>query len=245
MLVCYLDDSGKDPQNPITTVAGYLARDDAWQAFEAGAEPILAGKKVPVLHARDLHASDGPFKGWRVLEKQALVARIANVATDRVMMGFSMSAHKDKYEEHAVYRADGMPSRRTVTPYVFCFQVVVDWLLRDIRVGRFVHSEGLALILEEGHENNGQAEQEFHIVRKQYGLVNVLLSISFVRKDSCRAIQLADLLALYSRRDGVAYLEAMKAEQDKYESETMLKCLLEIAPHRGFIATGFHERSPA
>jgi hypothetical protein len=244
MLVCYLDDSEKDPQNPITTVAGYLARHDAWQEFEADVEPILAEKKVPVLHARDLHASDGPFRGWRVLEKQALVARIANVATGRVMMGLSMSAHKDNYDEHAVYRTDGTPSRRTVTPYVFCFQVVVDWLLRDIRVGRFVHSEGLAFILEEGHQNNGQAEQEFQIVRKRYNLENVLRSISFVQKDGCRAIQLADLLAFYSRRDGVAYLEAMKAEQERYESDTMLKCLLEIAPHRGFIATGFHDRSP-
>jgi Protein of unknown function (DUF3800) len=245
MLVCYLDDSGKDLHNPITTVAGYLARDDDWLAFEAGGEPILAEKKVPVLHARDLHASDGPFKGWRILEKQALVARIANVAFGRVMMGLSMSAHKDNYEEHAVYRADGAPSRRTVPPYVFCFQVLVDWLLRDIRVGRFVHSEGLALILEGEHENNGYAEQEFHGVRKRYNLEGVLHSISFVRKDSCRAIQLADLLAFYSRRDGIAFLEAIEAEQQKYESDTMLKSLLEIAPHRGFVATGFHDRSPA
>jgi hypothetical protein len=30
MLVCYLDDSGKGAQNPITTIAGYLASEDAW-----------------------------------------------------------------------------------------------------------------------------------------------------------------------------------------------------------------------
>lgn len=242
MLICYLDDSGKDPHNSVTTVAGYLARDDAWQAFETDAEAILAGKQVPVLHARDLHASDGPFKGWRVLEKQALVARVATAATGRVMMGLSMSAHKENYEEHAVYRADGPPSRRTVPPYVFCFQVVVDWLLRDIRVGRIVHAEGLSLILEHGHENNGYAEQEFHFVRKRFNLENVLHTISFARKDSCRAIQLADLLAFYSRRDSVALLEAKEAGRESNEHETMLKCLLEIAPHRGFVATGFHDR---
>jgi hypothetical protein len=31
VLICYLDDSGKDPQNPITTLAGYVARDAAWE----------------------------------------------------------------------------------------------------------------------------------------------------------------------------------------------------------------------
>ena len=42
VLVAYLDDSGKDPQNRVTTVAGYVAKDTAWAAFEAEVEPIFA-----------------------------------------------------------------------------------------------------------------------------------------------------------------------------------------------------------
>ena len=41
VLVRYLDDSGKDPQNPITTLAGYVAKDMAWEGFEAEAKPIF------------------------------------------------------------------------------------------------------------------------------------------------------------------------------------------------------------
>ena len=245
MLTCYLDDSGKDPQNPITTVAGYLARDDAWQAFETEVEPIFAEKKVSVLHARDLHAGDSDFKGWIVLQKHAFVAQIMNVAAPRVMIGVSMSAHKDNYREHAGYRASGDEPRRTVTPYTFCFQVIVDWLLRDIRVGRAVHSEGLALVLECGHENNSQAEQEFYVVRKKYGLENVLRSISFVPKELCRAIQLADLLAFYSRRDGVAYLRAIEKNDETFTSDTIVKIITERVLHRAFVATGFHDRPPS
>ncbi len=245
MLTCYLDDSGKDPQNPITTVAGYLARDDAWREFEAAVEPIFAEKRVSILHARNLHAGDPDFKGWTVLQKQAFVARIMNAAAPHVMMGVSMSAHKDNYQEHAGYRASGDEPRRTVTPYTFCFQVIVDWLLRDIRVGRAVHSEGLALVLECGHENNPQAEQEFYWVRKKYGLENVLRSISFVPKDHCRAIQLADLLAFYSRRDGVAYLKAIENSDETFASDTMVKIIVERVLHRAFVATGFHDRPPA
>ena len=31
MFVCYLDDSGKDRENPITTLAGYVAMEEAWR----------------------------------------------------------------------------------------------------------------------------------------------------------------------------------------------------------------------
>jgi len=244
VLKCYLDDSGKDPQNPITTVAGYIARENAWQKFEAEAEPIFAERKVSILHAKDLHDIDGDFKNWTRLQKQAFVARLGQVATRHVMMGLSMSAKKGSYQEHAIQRAAGKPSRRTVAPYTFCFQVVVDWMLRDIRIGRAANTEAVALVLEAGHENNGQAEQEFNWVRKHYSLENVLHSISFVAKESCRAIQYADLLAFYTRRDGVALLKAENDSRETYEMEFMLKIIVEGIPHRGFVATGFHERQP-
>jgi hypothetical protein len=61
VLVCYLDDSGKDPQNPITTIAGYIAKDTAWQAFEVEVEKWFTEFKVNVLHANQLHDTDGDF----------------------------------------------------------------------------------------------------------------------------------------------------------------------------------------
>jgi hypothetical protein len=79
MLVCYLDDSGKDAQNPITTIAGYVASEDAWAAFEKEVESYFAERKVSILHAVDLHNTRGEFKGWSVLNKEASIARIAQV----------------------------------------------------------------------------------------------------------------------------------------------------------------------
>jgi uncharacterized protein DUF3800 len=245
VLVCYLDDSGKDRQNPITAVAGYIAKDDGWKTFESEVEPIFVEPKISVLHAKELHDTDGDFKGWTVLQKQAFVARIGQVASKHLMMGLSMSALKGTYQEHAFHRTEGSPPRRTVTPYTFCFQVIVDWVLRDIRIGRAANTEGVAFVLECGHENNPQAENEFCWVRNHYNLHDVLRSISFVPKNSCRAIQLADLLAFYSRRDGVAFLRAQEDANETYEMEVMLKILMETCPHRGFVATGFHDRPPA
>ncbi len=240
MLVCYLDDSGKDSQNPITTIAGYLASEDAWAEFEMQVEPYFDERHVAVLHAVDLHNTRGEFKGWSVLNKEAFVARIAQVASKHVSFGVSMSAEKGNYKDHAMYRSN--TSRRTVAPYTFCFQVIVDWLLRDIRIGKHVHSEGIKFLLEEGHDNNAQAKKEFYCIREHYKLDNVLHSIDFVKKDSCRAIQLADLIAFYSRRDGVALLKSKEPGAPEYKMDQMIKILCEKVIHRGFVATGFGDR---
>src|ERR1700730_1758524 len=77
VLVCYLDDSGKDPQNPITSLAGYVAKDTSWQGFEIEFEPIFDDCGINVLHARDLENTDGEFTGWRKLKKQAFVSRLS------------------------------------------------------------------------------------------------------------------------------------------------------------------------
>jgi hypothetical protein len=76
MLVCYLDDSGKDPQNSITTLAGYIARDTQWEAFKSEVEHWFKEFGVRVLHAKELHDTDEDFKGWTVLKKQAFVSRV-------------------------------------------------------------------------------------------------------------------------------------------------------------------------
>jgi Protein of unknown function (DUF3800) len=240
MLVCYLDDSGKDSQNPITTIAGYLASEEAWAEFEKEVEPYFAERNVKVLHAVDLHNTRGEFKGSSVLNKEAFVARIAQVASKHVAFGVSMSAEKGNYRDHAIYRSD--TSRQTVAPYTFCFQVILDWLLRDIRIGKRVHSEGIKFLLEEGHDNNAQAKKEFHWTREHYKLESVLHSIDFVKKDSCRAIQLADLIAFYSRRDGVTLLKSKQPGAPEYKMDQMIKILCEKVVHRGFVATGFSDR---
>jgi hypothetical protein len=76
VLVCYLDDSGKDLQNPVTTIAGYVARDAAWIAFESDVENWFGQYGVTVLHAKELHDSDGEFRGWPVLKKQAFISLV-------------------------------------------------------------------------------------------------------------------------------------------------------------------------
>lgn len=234
VLVCYLDDSGKDPQNRVTTLAGFVAREEDWKAFEKEVEPIFARRKVEVLHAKDLEDTDGEFEGWSVLKKQAFVAQVCQVLSRHSMLGVSMSCVKTTYDN----RAKQSKRKRTTRPYTFCFTVILDWLLRDIRTGRAVWDEGLAFILETGHENNPEAEQQFYAIRKLHKIEKTLKSICFVPKDNCRAIQVADLFAFYSRRDSAA-IEKRGRVGGAEDMETMLKIIVEKGQFRAFVATDF------
>ncbi|HTS39356.1 MAG TPA: hypothetical protein VMH84_02285, partial [Xanthobacteraceae bacterium] len=102
MLVAYLDDSGKDPQNLVTTLAGYIGRDTAWKGFETQVEPIFEKAGINILHAKDLESTRGEFKGWRVLQKQAFVARLCTTLFEHSpLLGVSMSAVKATYGQRA------------------------------------------------------------------------------------------------------------------------------------------------
>ena len=69
--------------------------------------------------------------------------------------------------------------------------------------GVAANTEGVSFVLEAGHENDAEAEQCFYDVRKLHKLEGILRSVSFVGKEDCRAVQMADLLAFYTRRHGV------------------------------------------
>jgi hypothetical protein len=225
VLVCYLDDSGKDPHNRVTTIAGYLARDTAWRAFEQEVEPIFERRGVKILHAKDLEATKGEFENWKVIQKQAFVAEISSVLAKHSMLGVSMSCVKETYDQ----RAKESTRKRTSRPYTFCMNDIIDWILRDIRTGRAAWEEGVALIVEAGHENNPEAEDNFHKVIKLHDLGGVLRSINFVPKEHSRAIQVADLLAFYSRRDSNALEKSTHPGAAPYEPGQMIKIITERA----------------
>jgi hypothetical protein len=56
--------AAKTPKTPITTLAGYVARDTGWEGFEVDVEQWFNEFNVNVLHAKQLHDTDGEFAGW-------------------------------------------------------------------------------------------------------------------------------------------------------------------------------------
>ena len=106
------------------------------------------------LHAMNLHGTRGDFKDWTVLKKQSFVAQFCRILSRHALLGVTMSAAKGEYKA----AADRSTRKRTISPYSFCSNVILDWLLADIRVSKKANEEGVAFILEDGHENNPEAE---------------------------------------------------------------------------------------
>ena len=107
--------------------------------------------------------------------------------------------------------------------YTYCFNVIFNWILRDIRIGRAVWEEaGFSLkSLQTGDRHNGEVERHFAQSQARHRLENVMKSICFVPKDDCRAIQMADLFAYYSRRDSGAMEKAIR-EGRQHKPEMMM-----------------------
>ena len=187
----------------------------------------------------DLHGTRTDFKDWTVLKKQSFVAQFCNILSRHALLGVTMSAAKGEYKA----AADRNARKKTVSPYTFCSNVILDWLLTDMRVGKKANEEGVAFALEQGHQNTPEAEWNIGAVIEMFDLAEKIKAVSFVEKTSCRAIQAADLLAFYLRRHANQLLEASPQEQAGLivDPGQMLKIIAENLPHRAFVANGFEK----
>ena len=236
MFVCYLDDSGKDPQNPGTTLAGYVARDTEWHLFEESVEPVFKEFGVGALHAIDLHNTKGDFKGWSRVKKQEFVSRVCETMIPHIPLGLSVSVLKINYQvRREESHAKGVEK---ISPYNYCFRVLWDRLLSDrnswvsdaiSQVRTAIRAEGVSFILERGHENNAEVRHSFQEVRQRHKLEGVLGSVSFHAKQDSRAIQLADLFSYYSRRN------VTNRAQGKNGMEPILEIICRSLRHHDFL----------
>ena len=55
-------------------------------------------------------------------------------------------------------------------------------MLTDIRIGKSANEDGVAIILEAGHQNNREAEINFDQVKEIHDLDSILRSVSVVSK---------------------------------------------------------------
>ncbi len=239
MFICYLDDSGTHPDSPLVTIAGYAMPEDGWAAFEPAAEPIFERRDVKILHAVDLQQNNPPFTGdnWKVLNKQAFVAQLCLAMKPHQPLGFSYTAAREVYERRA--QEAGRPTG--ASPYVFGFQVILNWLLNSAWVGKRVREEGVAFVVEQGSKNNGgiTAAYDFIVKNNSRDLGNTFRGLTFVPKTHSRAIQMADLIAYYSYRRAM-HLQGVPF--DKHASvklDPVLKVMLETCPHLCMVGDQF------
>jgi Protein of unknown function (DUF3800) len=191
---CYLDDSGTSGL-PIVTMAGFVAAMQHWETLEPTLDSILNRDEISVLHAKEFHDTKPPFQGWTKDKKQGLADELFT-ASHGLLYGLSVSVRKQEFEKAKKEQGKW----NTMSAIGVCFSTIMTKIVTDPNIAPAVQGQGISFLIETGNRNNSEIEKFFHRMAKMPAFEGCLRSISFIPKTSCRAIQLADFLAFYSRR---------------------------------------------
>jgi len=196
MLVCYLDDSGATDKNvPFASIGGYISYKPAWDAFEPKARVYLAAENVSCVHAREFYSNDGEFRGWTVNRRIEFLEGLFEIFRPHVQLGISHSCLK---AAHAARKADtGLGKNQS--PLGFAFVAVLNDVVDDPELGRDARFDGIEFVLEDGNHNNTGIIKSYANIKRLHK-ADFLKEIRVVGKRDCVAVQMADLMAFFSRR---------------------------------------------
>jgi hypothetical protein len=242
VLVCYLDDSGSDPQVPAITIAGYIAAIGAWEEFEPPARALLDREQIDYLHGKLFHHNKGPFKGWGQTKKLEFVTELYDLLRPQVLVGVAFSAIKEELKRR---NAETGLNRHT-SAYGFAFLALANMILTDPGLRSWVALDGwdVSFIVEEGHRNDGDLVRVFGEVKRalerQDGIGHKMKSISFVDKKSCTAVQMADFLAYHVTRR-ISAIEKNDRRLDRTPRTPIMEEMIRGIRHISGTATHFWE----
>ena len=229
-LVCYLDDSG-NKEDPIITLAGYIAPAHDWHNFEVHARAAFDAIDLPYLHTVDLHMRKGEFKGWTREQTAEFANVFYKIIVQHVYAGFEFSVLKSTFEA----RKSDYNIEHQSSPLGFCLHGIVHRLVKDEAIKSVLEPPdvNLSFVVERGHKNNNDIRRRFDNIKKQdperFG------SISFEPKQKRIALQAADFLAYFCRRLRTKVLAGKDYKDDMEFFETTKGGML----HRYFLATDF------
>ena len=160
-LVCYLDDSG-NRDDPISTLAGYIAPAHNWCDFEVHARELFDSIGLPYLHTVELHMRRGEFMGWTREQTAEFANVFYKILDQHAYAGFEFSVLKSEFEnKKSVYGVEHQSS-----PFGFCLHGIVDRLVKDDGV-----KDALALpdghSVESGNKNEGDIRHRFNMFQEQ------------------------------------------------------------------------------
>lgn len=204
VLACYLDDSDATISK-VETIAGYVAHEEGWRRFEPLAEEICRTYEVDLIRGKNLDNRKLCFKGWDLIRVERFLEDVGEAMRGNILFGISRSIGKEHFRDfrRKVMKLNNEHRRvfSNLSGFGFCFGNIALELKANEQFGvtEQVQSEGIAYMLESGSKNNPDIHRYVASERK-HGNLHVNTTVSEVDKRSCRAIQVADLYAFFSRR---------------------------------------------
>ncbi|MET4170940.1 hypothetical protein ABIB99_002022 [Bradyrhizobium sp. LA6.1] len=194
MFQCYLDDSGTSGL-PIVTLGGFFAHMSQWDRIEPALDAAMNAHGVGIFHAKEFHDTKPPFRGWPKIRKLSFTDEIFSAAHG-AMAGVAIGVEKEGLKRGKQLQPKAF---NRMSPMGVAFALIMSRILTHQSVASAVKQNGLSFLVEAG-PNNGEIQDYFQRMAKMSVFEGVLRSVSFVPKEHSRAIQLADFLVFYARR---------------------------------------------
>lgn len=148
ILSAYLDASGSvsDPRCHIFTVAGYVATDEQWAAFEDEWQRALDESGITHLHMKHFAHSRGEFLDWKGDEprRARFMERLTGTITHHGLEDFSVSLNMEHYRE--------IDKHFRMTESLGAYAMIATATMANIDKwhGRYRQADSLLFLLEKG-----------------------------------------------------------------------------------------------
>ncbi len=209
MHLVYLDESGNtgtnlnDAEQPIFLLAALIVPEAVWQSLERDLEESI-GRHVPTMteghevHAADLRAGNGAFKGMSVETRIALRDDWLGIARKHDLKVVYRAIVKRRYQTwlHATF-GKGVSINPHVAAFAMVARVIDEHLagLPDKPLGMFISDENKEIVRD--------VEKSIKVLRTTEGTLRLSQIIEkgfFIDSAKSRPLQLCDVCALSARK---------------------------------------------
>jgi hypothetical protein len=98
MYSAYFDESTNE-KSPILVVAGFLSTDAQWGLFETEWKAVLAKFGISAFHMQHFAQRSNEFVGMDEPKRKALLAKLLNIISRRVKLGFASVVHTIDFKQ--------------------------------------------------------------------------------------------------------------------------------------------------
>jgi len=166
--------------------------------------PVFEDFKVNVFHAVDFQLSRGEFKGWDGFKKRAFLENVYDCAKLFVIEGIAAFVNKEDFK--AIRKKDSR--LQNTSAYGLALNSIITSIIEKGPPYIERRRRRIDFFIEEGNKSNGNLE---NAVRWHRGFMDygpLMGDVAQIPKRRCRAIQLADALAYYGRRQNDTWARA-------------------------------------
>lgn len=200
LISAYMDESGTHGSETMI-IAAQVASIRQWYWFEERVGALFADKHIKVFHAKDFHAGNGDFDGWKVNARIRFLDAFGTIGNETLVAACNVVLKMGDYR--AFYANGDKPRKmRLDTAYGLCFRSALGFVSQVAATSTspaFCPSDHrvLNVVAEQGHKNQGDALRIFtdfkaDLLPQYRGLLG---SIAFESREKCLPLSVSDLMA--------------------------------------------------